>query len=435
MGNHVFICYAREDQDFVFRLANDLKSCGVPVWLDQWDIPQGANWIRTISKAIDDCARFLLILSPAAIESDDVQGEWLTALDKRKTVIPVLYQDCEIPPRLRVVQRFDFTSTAHGREALSQLVSALGGESSPPPKPPPSQEPPPVQPERRGWLSWFTMPRVRIAFSLSISFAALFFAMAYLLPGQNVKKQDLPAAVPPPPPPAVIAPPSRGKMVSIPAGKFWMGCNETIDKNCDDDEKPGHEVFLDAYSIDQYEVTVAEYRQCVEAKECAPLNNISSSCNWGKGDRDHHPANCVDWAQAQAYCQWAGKRLPTEAEWEKAARGDKDQRIYPWGSEWDANKANAGSSGTVPVGSYAAGVSPYKVHDMAGNVWEWVQDWYEQAYYKRGMTQNPKGPDTGTDRIVRGGSWGDVARDLRVSGRYGNDPGVRVDGFGFRCAE
>jgi hypothetical protein len=108
--NHVFICYARKDQEFVFRLATDLKNRGVLVWLDQWNIPQGANWIRTLSKAIDECAQFLIILSPAAIESDEVQGEWLTALDKKKAVIPILYQECEIPPRLRVVHRLDFTS-------------------------------------------------------------------------------------------------------------------------------------------------------------------------------------------------------------------------------------------------------------------------------------------------------------------------------------
>ncbi len=456
MGNHVFICYAREDQAFTLALASCLKERGIPIWLDRWSIQPGEDWDQAIDKALDDCAQFLIVLSPQALTSREVRGELRSALDADKPILPIVYQTCQLPRQLRTVQYVDFTSRGPEAEtALKEVERTLGGRTPVPlteknvplgepsrvevtPAPPPSKEPPPVQQARRGWLSWFTMPQVRIAFSLSISFAVLFFAVAYLLPGQNVKKQDLPAAVPPPPPPvaAVIALLSRGEMVSIPAGKFWMGCNETIDKNCDDDEKPGHEVFLDAYSIDQYEVTVAEYRQCVEAKGkgCTPPGT-DSSCNWGESDRDKHPVNCVDWAQARAYGQWAGKRLPTEAEWEKAARGDKDQRIYPWGNEWDANKANAGRSGTVPVGSHTIGVSPYKVDDMTGNVFEWVQDWYDQAYYKRGVTQNPKGPDTGIARSVRGGSWFDLPRSSRVSDRLGGHPGNRGGFVGFRCAQ
>jgi eukaryotic-like serine/threonine-protein kinase len=213
-----------------------------------------------------------------------------------------------------------------------------------------------------------------------------------------------------------------------------MGCNEKVDRECSDDEKPGRQVSLDAYSIDKYEVTVAEYGQCVEAGKCSSAGLTGSRfCNWGQKKRTDHPINCVDWSQASAYCEWAGKRLPTEAEWEKAARGT-DGRIYPWGNQWDAAKANIGSPGTVAVGSYPAGVSPYEVHDMAGNVWEWVQDWYDGTYYRGGSVRNPQGPSSGKERVVRGGSWVDNPWGVRVADRYWFTPGYRVDYIGFRCA-
>ncbi|MBI3245402.1 MAG: SUMF1/EgtB/PvdO family nonheme iron enzyme [Deltaproteobacteria bacterium] len=181
-----------------------------------------------------------------------------------------------------------------------------------------------------------------------------------------------------------------------------MGCNAQVDTGCSNDERPGRMVFLDAFAIDIYEVTVAAYRQCVEAGKCtAP--NTGGSCNWNTSDRAQHPINCVDWSQANAYCRWAGKRLPTEAEWEKAARGT-DRRVYPWGNAWDATKANVSTNGTVAVGSYPAGKSPYGALDMSGNVWEWTADWYADAYYHNGPVKNPKGPESGQVRSVRGGS-------------------------------
>jgi formylglycine-generating enzyme required for sulfatase activity len=227
---------------------------------------------------------------------------------------------------------------------------------------------------------------------------------------------------------------NRAEMVSIPAEKFWMGCNEKVDQACDDDEKPGRNIFLDAYSIDKYEVTVAEYRRCVEARGQGCTNpDTGENCNWGKSDREDHPINCIDWNRAQGYCQWIGKRLPTEAEWEKAARGT-DGRVYPWGNRWDAKNANVSGSGTVAVGSYSAGVSPYGIYDMAGNVWEWVQDWYAAGYYQQGPARNPKGPDSGVGRFVRGGSWSREPRYVRGSYRDRGGPGDRHVPLGFRCA-
>lgn len=231
-------------------------------------------------------------------------------------------------------------------------------------------------------------------------------------------------------------------MVSIAAGEFFMGCNKKVDQQCDGDEGSGKQVYLDAYAIDTNEVTVAEYRRCVQAGTCSTTGLTQyASCNWNQSGRENHPINCVDWQQAQTYCQWAGKRLPTEAEWEKAARGT-DERIYPWGNEWDKNKANVGTSGTTAVGLYPAGKSPYAVYDMAGNVWEWVQDWHAADYYNQGPARNPKGPDSETLRVLRGGSWLDDPWAARVSGRHWlgpgyrwGAPGARLDNIGFRCAQ
>ena len=232
-----------------------------------------------------------------------------------------------------------------------------------------------------------------------------------------------------------------GPMVFVPAGEFMMGCNEKVDKECDDSAKPYHRVYLDAYYINKFEVTVSEYRKCVNAGKCnAPVSKSDNKyCNWGYLDRGNHPVTCVDWSQAIAYCEWAGKRLPTEAEWEKAARGT-DERVYPYGNQFDCGKScNSVSpcshNSTCPVGSYAQDKSPYGVMDMAGNVWEWVSDWYVGDYYSNSPSNNPEGPSSGSHRVLRGGSRAPLNPEgLRASSRGGGNPAVRTLLNGFRCA-
>ena len=157
-----------------------------------------------------------------------------------------------------------------------------------------------------------------------------------------------------------------------------------------------------------------------------------------------HPVVCVTWAQAQSYCQWAGKELPTEAQWEKAVRGDEDDREFPWGNNWDPTSLNWGELAgfgvtdgfetTAPVGSFPGNVSPYGAFDMAGNVWEWTSDWREDGFYGRSSSRDPKNKAPSSERIIRGGSWSFAGNGARASYRYFEEPDTRDDALGFRCA-
>jgi len=223
-------------------------------------------------------------------------------------------------------------------------------------------------------------------------------------------------------------------MVYVPAGDFLMGSSES-DTLASDDEKPQHTVYLDAYWIDRTEVTNAQYRRCVEAGAC------SEPACWEDSDLNapEQPVVCVYWYQAQAYCEWAGASLPTEAQWEKAARGTRGL-IYPWGNTFYSARLNCwedrcydGYAYTAPVGSFPSGASPYGALDMAGNVWEWVADWYDSGYYAHSPSRNPTGPATGKIQVLRGGSWLCDWRRVRAAKRSAGPPGSRYDVIGFRC--
>ena len=222
-------------------------------------------------------------------------------------------------------------------------------------------------------------------------------------------------------------------MAVVPAGEFIMGSQGGAA-----DEQPAHRVYVDAFLMDKYEVSVGQYAKFLEAtsQEAPPDWNIMNQPQHQK-----RPVVNIDWADAVTYCKWAGKRLPTEAEWEKAARG-MDGRIYPWGNELPTQlHANFGKkewnnhAALVPVGKLEDGKSPYGIYDMAGNVWEWVSDWYDPNYYKNSPSQNPAGPSSAELKVLRGGSWGDTMDNLRSANPHIYEPMSQYHTVGFRCAK
>jgi formylglycine-generating enzyme required for sulfatase activity len=245
-------------------------------------------------------------------------------------------------------------------------------------------------------------------------------------------------------------------MVFVPAGDFQMGCDTgNPNETCYSDEGPLHTVYLDAYAIDKYEVTNAQFAEFLNAEGnqaeggATWLDAADSDVRiheaggvwWADAGHEDHPVVEVTWYGARAYCQWEGKRLPSEAEWAKAARGGSDTRVYPWGNEEpDCSRLNYLDLAegycvhdTTPAGSYPAGASPYGALDMAGNVWEWVSDWYAEDYYETSPGSNPSGPESGSLKALRGGGWNFTWQFVRVANRYGYGPHYSRHYFGFRC--
>ena len=225
-------------------------------------------------------------------------------------------------------------------------------------------------------------------------------------------------------------------MVEIPAGEFAMGLDGV---QALEDERPLHRVWVDRFSMDLHEVATGQYAEFLAATQ------RPAPWQWNSVDLAQHrdrPVIGVDWSDADAYCRWKGRRLPTEAEWEKSARGT-DGRLYPWGN-WVPNKDIANfalgarfsySQVLVPVQSYERGKSPYGLYHMAGNVWEWAQDWYAVNYYEVSPEQNPQGPEQGQFKVLRGGSWSDMPKYLLTYGRFKLPPETRNSYTGFRCAK
>jgi serine/threonine-protein kinase len=258
------------------------------------------------------------------------------------------------------------------------------------------------------------------------------------------KKNATPKAPAKPTESSWVRPKDKMPMMLVPAGKAAIGRN---DEGLD--SRPMHVVALDAFLIDKYPVTNRMFSQFLNGMgnqteggtkwydDTARNARLKWSGNCWLVMRNYaaHPIVSVSWYGAVAYCRWAGGRLPTEAEWEKAARG-LDNRIYPWGNQaptYEVANYQGYQVSTSPVGSFPKGASSFGVLDMAGNVWEWVSDWYGHDYYARSLLINPRGPDTGATKVVRGGSWFNIDRHLKVSYRSYSNPATRTANLGFRC--
>jgi len=231
-----------------------------------------------------------------------------------------------------------------------------------------------------------------------------------------------------------VSPADGMLLVYVPEGQYTMGSDSG-----DTDERPEHAVYLDSFWIDQTEVTNAMYARCVQAGACTPPLNPSSRTRgsyFGNPEYDRYPVIYISWYDARVYCAWAGRRLPTEAEWEKAARG-VGGHLYPWGDDIpNTNLLNFFYfiGDTVEVGSYPAGVSPFGALDMAGNVGEWVADWYAGNFYATSPEMRPSGPSSGKLRVWRGGAWDSNEFGVRAINRGSSYPFTSNNLIGFRCA-
>lgn len=274
---------------------------------------------------------------------------------------------------------------------------------------------------------------------LLILLVVLVFGTLAIMISTRVTLTSIPTLLPPFPTRLSTFAPDNAPMMYVPEGDFTMGYDGATFTS------PVHQVYLDAYWIDKFEVTNILYKKCMDAGKCLQpyaTKSFYRDSYFGNSQYDNYPVISVNWEQAKAYCEWVGKRLPTEAEWEKAARGT-DSRIYPWGNALGDSKANfadaatlgKGQRDTSEVGQYSGDTSPYGVMDLAGNVEEWMVDWY--SYYSNETQRNPMGPPSGQLRVIRGGSWMTAPNTTSggsTSGRSSRLPWGTANTLGFRCA-
>ena len=392
----VFLSYASEDRALAEQIHFTLRGQGHDVFFDREDLPPGEEFNDRIRHGIEGSDLFVFLVSPQAFDAGSytineleiAQQTWPRpdgrllpvllrpmALDRLPTYlksVTLLQTEGNIPAAVGVaVHRLELAR----RRAL--LLKAAAGSA----------------------------------------LACLVAAGAYLYWSSRAPALEVTAK-------------DGAPAVLIPAGTFTMG---------DDEESPRREIYVDAFYLDKYEVTTARYALFMKS-----TGSLAPPDGWDELDLARGgelPVIGVDWRDADAYCRWTGKRLPTEAEWEKAARGT-DGRAYPWGDQTPTpDRANFGNSapnaydgGLARVGTHEAGRSPYGVQDLAGNALEWVADWYAESFAPSDV-RNPKGPESGPGRVIRGSGRYDPAERLIATKRYHASPDQRRDDLGFRCAQ
>jgi len=387
----IFLSYASPDREQAQSIYLALRDQGHRVFFDRADLPAGDEYHNRIREAIEDCQLFIFLVTPQALDAESYTLSELEIADKsRRKLLPVALADIDfskLPPSLKAVTvlRPDGNIAASVAAAVHRIATSL----------------------KRKWLK----RAAAVSGLLVLGAAAIFYGIDARDGVESVGKDGAPA-------------------VLIPAGKFVMG---------DDENSPRREMFLDAFYMDRYEITVARYGNFLKAT--GKLNEPDDFPESDLKKFGDFPVVGVNWHGANNYCRWAGKRLPTEAEWEKAARGE-DGRNYPWGlDEPTSAHARFGVSSRKPVypdgvsrvGTHPRGMGPFGMYDLAGNAWEWVADWYSTSF-PRGESQNPKGPDSGTAKVIRGGGWMDPADRITATKRMYLNPNESMEDTGFRCA-
>jgi len=467
----VFLCHAHADRDRVHALYERLTNDGVDAWLDKEKLLPGQDWELEIRKAVREADVVVVCLSKqfnqAGFRQKEVRLALDTAMEKPEGeifIIPARLEECDNLESLRKWHWVDLFED-DGYEMLMRAFRARADRIGA------------TLQIKKGWLPQMPAPRSTVEKAVKkpsekalaptslvqsspapkekarsdkalhsgnrffiksrpvlkvtgISIGALIGIILLgmlVISGYKFLRQVLTSY----PQPTQITDDYGVEMMFVPAGDFQMG-SAWYDFSASSDEKPVHTVYLDAYYIDKHEVTNALYKACVNAGVCAQPSDTS---HYNDSQYARHPVVYVDWNQAKAYCEWRGASLPTEAQWEKAARGT-DGRTYPWGEGIDSAFSNYSENvdNTTEVGYYEKGKSPYGVYDMAGNVWEWVNDWYDGMYYQSSPSSNPTGPSSGQYRVLRGGAWYNGDYYVRSAYRSGDNPTYTLNSVGFRCS-
>jgi sulfatase modifying factor 1 len=391
----IFLSYASEDRASADAIRLALESDGHDVFFDREDLPPGGEFHTRIRRGIEESDLVIFLVSPKTLDPGSYTLTEISIAEKSwpkpdGRILPVLLERVtvqELPAYLRAVT---FLETPGNVPA--EIASAVDRMAR----------------ERRRRL-WRKVVPIAAACIVAAGAATWYFASRGA-PSTRVGKDGTPADL-------------------VPAGNFVMG---------DDESSPKRPLFVDAFYMDRFETTTGRYRKYLEGTGSDRVPDYWDQIA-GEGS-DEMPVIGVSWNEANAYCRWAGKRLPTEAEWEKAARGT-DERPFPWGQSPPtverANHLNSSpgpyDTALSPVGSHAAGKSPYGVDDLAGNASEWVADWYSESFTSDDV-YNPRGPADGEKKVIRGGGRYDPVPRLSATWRMYASPDTRTDDIGFRCA-
>ncbi len=388
----IFLSYSSRDRSLAEPVLFALRAQKHAVFFDRSDLPPGEEFDARIREAIENSDLFVFLLSPDSVRKESyalteiaiAEKTWKSPAGK---VLPVMLRHVEldsVPAYLKAVTLLE--PEGNVAASVGDAVHRLHA--------------------RRRRLLWVN--------SLGGLAVAIAVAVAGAMVWDKTKSASQDAA------PTAL----------VPQGKFLMG---------DDEVLPKKEIYLDGFYMDKHEVTTSQYAKFLKA-----TGSVKEPEGWDSVDlarQGNLPVVGVNWYEAEAYCRWAGKRLPTEAEWEKAARG-ADERAYPWGNGKPnpslatyhrKSSLDAYKGGLSPVGSHEAGRSPYGIGDLAGNAAEWVSDWFMDGYVP-GQAMNPTGPASGDGKVIRGGGWQDPPDRLAATRRMHAEPNNRADDIGFRCA-